>query len=116
MQKKWMCHLDINMFIYQICMQHPSEEKKAFSWFTDNLLWHTLTTILFLFEKLVWIPEHNDSNLFILMSFPTFKWSSTFRAKHLHDTLSLLRKSLNITPNVIWLAFPAPLHAGEWVQ
>lgn len=43
--------------------------KKAFSWFTDNLLWHTLTTVLFLFEKLVWIPEHNDSNLFVLMSF-----------------------------------------------
>lgn len=44
----------------------PIRRKTAFSRFTDNLLWHTLTTILFLFEKLVWIPEHNDSYQFIL--------------------------------------------------
>lgn len=72
---------------------HPSEEKQACSWFTDNLLWHTLTTISLLFEKLVWIPEHNDRNQFIFMSLAKFQWSWTFRAKHLCDNLFLSSKS-----------------------
>lgn len=86
--------------------------KKAFSWFTDNLLWHTLTTILFLFEKLVWIPEDSDSKQFIFMSFAKFQWSWTFRAKHLCDNLFLSPKSSTFfaIQRTVSQAFPVTQH------
>lgn len=97
---------------------HPSEEKEACSWFTDNLLRHTVTTISFLFEKLVWIPEHNDRNQFIFMSLAKFQWSWTFRAKHLCDNLFLSSKSFTYfkIQRMVSLAFPVTHFAGKGVQ
>ena len=77
-----------------------------------------LTTILFLFGKFVWIPEHNDSNQFIFMSFAKFQWFWTFRAKHLCDNLFLSSKNFTFfkIQRTVSLAFPVTRHAGEGVQ